>query len=112
MPIRINGTTITQTGGGRTVVIQNSRVIVDGQDVTPKGDEKVINVAIEGNVESLKVDVCNSIEIKGSVGMVATQAGDVECGDVGGSVQTMSGDVRCGAVAGNVTTMSGDIRKG
>lgn len=112
MPIRINGTTITQTGGGRTVVVRNGRVTVDGKDVTPEGPEKTINISIEGNVGSLEVDACDRIEVNGSVGSVTTAAGDVQCGDVHGSVQTMSGDVRCGDVAGSVGTMSGNVRRG
>ena len=112
MTIRINGTTITQTSNGRTVIVQRGRVIVDGKDVTPKGEEKAIHISIEGNLDSLQVDVCDRIEISGSAGNVSTQSGGIQCGDVQGSIQTMSGDVRCGTVAGNVNTMSGDLRRG
>lgn len=100
----INGK--TYTGHGSITVI-NGRVTIDGKDVTP--DAKDIRIEVNGNVESLSVDACNSINVTGNVGDISTQSGDVKCGDVTGSVQSMSGDVRCGNVKGNVKTMSGDI---
>lgn len=102
----INGKTIT---AGRNITISGNRVIVDGKDVTP--DAKDIRIEVNGSVESLSVDACNTINVTGGVGDLSTQSGDVKCGDVSGSVQTMSGDVRCGAVKGNVKTMSGDITR-
>ncbi len=92
---------------GRDIVIGNGRVIVDGKDVTP--DLKEIIISIEGNVQSLNVDVCSTIKVSGNVGSLQTKTGDVECGDVQGSVSTKSGDIECGSVGGNASTMSGDI---
>lgn len=100
----INGKTIT---AGRNITISGNRVLVDGKDVTP--DAKEIRIEVKGNIDSLSVDACNSINVIGSVGDISTQSGDVKCGDVSGSVQTMSGDVNCGAIRGSVKTMSGDI---
>jgi hypothetical protein len=102
--VTINGITITSV---RSINISGNRVIVDGNDVTP--DAKEIRIEVNGNIESLSVDACNTIMVTGSVGDLATQSGDVKCGDVSGSVKTMSGDVRCGVVKGSVKTMSGDI---
>ncbi len=102
----INGVVVS---GGRNIRIHGGRIIVDGQDVTP--DTKVITVEVHGDVDRLEAEVCDSIVVHGSARDVATQSGDVTCGDVHGSVQTMSGDVRCGSVLGNVKTMSGDVRK-
>lgn len=93
---------------GRTVVINNGNVIVDGRNVTPEND-KTISVTVHGEVNELKVDYCQDVTINGSVGGVSTASGDVKCGDVKGSVSTMSGDVECGKVSGSVSTMSGDI---
>lgn len=92
---------------GRNVTLSGHRIVVDGQDVTP--DSKDIRIEINGNVESLTVDVCNEVVINGSVSDVSVQSGDVACGNVSGSVQTLSGDVHCGSVGGNVRTVSGDI---
>jgi hypothetical protein len=103
--IKINGLTIT---GGRSVVIANGHVIVDGKDVTGE-DATNITIEIHGDVAELSADACNTITVNGSAGKIKTQSGSVRCGDVAGSVQTMSGSVVCGAIGGDVSTMSGDV---
>ncbi len=103
----INGVTII---GGRSIVVRNGRIMVDGKDVTP--DAKEINISVAGNVDRLEADACQKITVTGNVGNVATQSGDVDVGgNVNGSVQTMSGDVDCaGSIGGSASTMSGDIK--
>lgn len=107
--ISVNGVTIS--GLGRSVVIHDGKVIVDGKDVTP-ADVKEINITINGNVDKVEADACQTISVTGDVGNVKTLSGDITVtGDVKGSVQTMSGDVDCGgSVAGSVSTMSGDVK--
>lgn len=103
--ITINGRTYT----GNSIVITNGKVVVNGKDVTPDGKE--INIQVAGNINELRADCCNTIEVTGDVQTVATQSGDVTInGKVEGSVSTMSGDVDCGSVGGSVSTMSGDIK--
>lgn len=103
--IIINGNTYS----GNSIVVSNGKVIINGKDVTP--DSKEIYIKVEGNIEELKVDSCNKVEIVGDVSNVKTQSGDVEIsGNVGGSIQTMSGDVDCGNVGGSISTMSGDVK--
>ena len=92
---------------GRNIQIKDGRVFVDGQEVNTEGGPIILQV--EGDVERIEADVVSSIEVSGQAGSVATQAGDVHCGDVSGGVSTMSGDVKCGAVGGGVSTMSGDV---
>ena len=103
--ISINGNTYS----GNNIVITNGKVIINGKDVTPNSKE--INIKVDGDIDELKVDACNKIEIIGDVSNVKTQSGDVEIsGNVTGSIQTMSGDVDCGTVGGSISTMSGDIK--
>jgi len=103
--IRINNNTYS----GNSITITNGKVIINGKDVTP--DSKEINISIEGNVDQLKVDYCNSVSVVGDVNSLQTQSGDVDVsGEVKGSVATMSGDVDCGNILGSVSTMSGDIK--
>lgn len=104
--IRING---IEVSFGRKVRIENGRVKVDGEDVTPEG--KVIKIEIQGNVDSLMVDSCDTVQVAGDVGSLEVKAGDVTCRDVSGSVSTMAGDVNCNNVGGSVRTMSGDINR-
>ncbi len=103
--INING----KIYNGNRVSISNNKIIIDGVDQTP--DSKVINIEITANVEKLQVDHANRISVKGDVGSISTQSGDVDIsGNVAGSVSTMSGDVDCGTIGGSASTMSGDIK--
>lgn len=104
--IRIN----TKSYSGNNVVIRNSKVWIDGKLQEEDSDNKNITIVIEGSLDSLSVDVCDSVEVKGSCKEVRTQSGDVTCGNVTGSIQTMSGDVMADDIAGSVTTMTGDIK--
>jgi hypothetical protein len=104
--INFNGKIFT----GRSITITNGKVIIDGKDVTTEAKE--INIVVEGSLDKLEVDYCNTITVKEVVKSVKTQAGDVIVqGNIGGDVKTMSGSVECeGSIAGDVSTMSGSIR--
>ena len=101
----INGSQINVSG--RSISVVNGKVIVDGKDVTP--DDKVIRIEVQGNVETLDVDVCAAIHVTGAVRELVTASGDVRCADVLGGVRTTSGDVQCKEVRGAVETVSGDV---
>jgi hypothetical protein len=101
--IKING----KEYKGNNVVVQNNRVIIDGEDVTPK--EKEINISVEGNIETLKVDEANQITVNGEVGTLDSINGKVKCGNVKGHVATVNGDVEAGYVEGGVSTVNGDV---
>ncbi len=96
-------------GINNNVIISDNKVIINGLDVTP--DSKIINISIEGDINTLSVDSCRKIDVIGNIGSIKTTSGDVSIeGYINGSIQTMSGDVKCGgSVNGGVTTMSGDI---
>ena len=103
--VTINGISYS----GNNVFVSGNKIIIDGKDVTP--DAKTITIQVDGNIDNLSVDVCNSISITGSVGKIKTQSGDVNIGgDVQGNVETLSGDVDAFIIHGNVKTMSGDIK--
>lgn len=103
--ITINGNTFS----GSNIIVTNGKVLINGKDVTP--DSKEINISVVGNIEQLKVDACNKVNVEGNVKSISTQSGDVEVsGDVDGSISTMSGDIDCGHVKGSVSTMNGDIK--
>jgi hypothetical protein len=102
--IRINGVTIS----GNSIQVKNGSIFVDGK-VVETGDAKQIRIEVDGSIERLNADSCDSITVSGSAGSVSTMSGDVTCGNVEGAVSTMSGDIRCGNIGGSVSTMSGDI---
>jgi len=122
--ITVNGRVYQATG---SVCINNGNVLVNGKKITSNEDEKVINITIQGDIDSLDIDFCSEIKIDGAVGSLKTTSGDVYVsggvkkgiktssgdveveGNVGEDVETSSGDVRAKKIDGKVKTMSGDI---
>jgi hypothetical protein len=103
--VNINGRIFS----GKSVIVKNGKVFVDGNSVA--ADEKEIKIEVTGNIETLTVDYCKDLKVTGDVSKVKTMSGDVTIGgEVKGDVRTMSGDVRCGNIAGKVKTMSGNIK--
>lgn len=97
MAVVING----RVFHGNNLTMSGGKIIIDGVDVSASlPDAKEINIHVDGNIETLKVDACQKITVGGSVGSVQTQSGDVDCAEVHGSISTMSGSVDCGNVGG------------
>lgn len=59
---------------GRSIIIQNGSIVVDGKNVSAQMENLTINV--HGNVESLTVDACRSVDAQ-TVGRIKTMSGDV-----------------------------------
>ena len=96
---------------GRSITINNNKITIDGKDATPEKALQ-IDIKVEGDIDTLKVDQANIVTVTGQVSSVSTMSGNVKIeGDVSGSVKTMTGDVTCKQIKGNVSTMSGDINK-
>ena len=98
-----------QTVIGRSISVINGKVIVDGKEISVKDDAKVINISVQGDVDSIDADVCRTIEVTGAVNSIKTTSGDVSCGDVAGDVTSTSGDVQAQNIKGSVRTVSGDV---
>lgn len=103
--ISVNG----KTYSGNSVSVVNGNVFVDGKKAEPS-KQPIVSIIIEGQVDKLSVDSCDSLIAKGNVGSLKTMSGDIECGNVLGNVKTMSGDVRCEDIHGDVSSVSGDIK--
>jgi hypothetical protein len=122
--ITINGVSFR----GNSVSINNGKVIIDGvEQPTKPTDDKKISITVQGNIDSLHIDECESfiqtgsvkelstvsgnVKVTGDVGKVSTTSGSVEAGgNINGSVSTMSGSVDAKEIHGKVDTMSGSIR--
>lgn len=103
--ITINGKTYSSSGN---ISVINGKVIMDGGEFTT--EDKIINIHVEGDMNTLEVDCCDKVTVNGEVGRVSTVSGDIECRNVNGGVSSVSGDVRCGNIGGNVSTVSGDVK--
>jgi hypothetical protein len=104
--IIINGVSYS----GNSVTILNNKVIIDGKSV--ESNDKIINIEVNGNIDSLDVDNCESIKVKGDVGKVKSTNGNVKIeGSVNGDVSTTNGNISCFDVKGSVSTKNGNINK-
>jgi hypothetical protein len=102
--IIINGVRYT----GNNIVVKDNKVVIDG--VETRSYANAVTITVEGDVEELHVDCCDSLIVNGNVNNLTTQSGDVECRDVTGNLNLTSGDVECGNVGGSIQTVSGDIK--
>jgi len=94
---------------GRNIVIQNGTVIVDGKVIELPENEKIINIEAE-SIESLRVDFCASIMVRGDTGNVNVSQGKVSIGGtVKGDVRVSQGNVDCGTIEGNASVSMGNI---
>jgi len=108
--ININGKRFS----GNNVVMTDNIIYIDGKKIEDVDilEAKTVNITIEGNLDNLEVDCCETIIVKGDVnGDVKTSQGSIEIdGNVKGDVKTSQGSIRCGNVGGNVKTSQGSIR--
>jgi hypothetical protein len=101
---------------GGSIVINNGKVFVDGKNVDFLYDERIINITVKGDLDSIRVDSCHEVKIEGNVGEdVHVSQGRVTIGGgVGRDVHVSQGNVDCGKVEGKVSVSMGNItsRKG
>jgi hypothetical protein len=95
---------------GRSIVINNGKVIIDGKNIDLP-DEKIINITVKGDLDSIRADTCHDVKIEGNVGEdVHVSQGHVTIGgEVGGYVHVSQGNVDCGKVEGDVSVSMGNI---
>lgn len=108
--IIINGTPFH----GNNLSISNSKIFIDGKDISKKHDSKNITIEINGDLKSLDVDYCDAITVHGNVHELNSGSGNLNCGNITGDVKVGSGSIKVlnGGISGNVKTGSGDIKCG
>lgn len=107
---------------GKTIRVEGSLSMVNGKWYDGAGCEidmnnleevkesKTINITIEGNIEKLDVDCCNTITVNGNVRKVDTGSGNVSCKVIEGDADTGSGSIHCDTIMGDADTGSGNIQ--
>lgn len=104
--ITINGKSFK----GNNVSIINNEVIIDGKKANSDDDSKIINISIDGNIESLNVDYCEKIEVVGECESVSSKNGNIAIqGNVSGDVTNKNGNIICRNVGGDASTKNGDV---
>ena len=107
--VSVNGKTIKVSGSNISVI--NGKVYSDCKLVDVP-EQKTINITVEGDVQTLKVDACDQVTINGNCGNIITETGDIMIkGDVSGNIQNDTGDIVCGNVGGYCKTNVGDINR-
>ncbi len=107
--IIING----QVFEGDNLSVSNSKIMIDGKDVTIDGysTTKNITITIDSPVNNVSL-TAGTITVNSDAGTVSTTSGDINVsGNIKGSVSTISGDVRATSIGGSVSTISGDISR-
>ncbi|MDR2072327.1 MAG: hypothetical protein LBP60_02700 [Spirochaetaceae bacterium] len=95
---------------GQNIIIQNGEVIIDGRKVDLPKNENIINIVAE-SLESLRVDSCNGITVKGDAGGIKISQGRLSVdGNVKGDVHITQGNVHCGNIEGDISVAMGNIR--
>ena len=93
---------------GNNVSIINNKIFVDGKEIGT--EEKEINIIVEGNLDKLEVDCCNSIKVNGVTKDVEVSNGNIAIsGDVKGNVNNINGNIIAKVINGNCKTKNGDI---
>jgi hypothetical protein len=99
---------------GKNITVQNGKVIIDGKIVDLPENDKIINIIAE-NIESLRVDSCEGITVKGNAGDVRISQGRLSVGGcIMGDVHVSQGNIDYGNIEGDVSVSMGSIntRKG
>lgn len=115
--INKNGCRTIIVGKGESMTVMNGKTYVNGKEVNldelanKQEDSNVYHIHIEGDVDKLEVDHCETISVTGKVRKIHTSYGSIKIeGDVDGDVHTNMGDIECGNVDGDVHTNMGSIR--
>ena len=104
----ISGSIKNNSIKGNSISIINNKIFVDGKEI--ETEEKEINIIVEGNLDKLEVDCCNSIKINGVTKDVEVTNGNIAIsGDVKGNVNNVNGNIIAKVINGNCKTTNGDI---
>lgn len=106
--VTINGKTYTNVKGN--MVITDKGIYVDGKPLEEYKEPFVVNLTIQGNVESVNCEN-NDIHIEGEVGDATAKNGNITIkGNVKGNVDSKNGNITiAGSVSGDVTSKNGNI---
>lgn len=89
---------------GNSISIINNKISVDGKEI--ETEEKVINIIVEGNLDKLEVDCCNSIKVNGVTKDIEVSNGNIT---ISGDVNNVNGNIIAKVINGNCKTTNGDI---
>ena len=97
----------------KNMTINNGTIIVDGMSIEEwnnRNEILVVNININGDIESLEADSCDTISISGNAINVNTKNGNViVSGNVEGNAESKNGNITANTIKGDVETKNGNI---
>lgn len=97
----------------RNMTIQDGRTIIDGipiEEWNNRNEILVVNITINGDIDSLDVDSCDTITINGNAANVNTKNGNVRVsGNIEGNAESKNGNITANTIKGNAETKNGNI---
>lgn len=97
----------------KNMTINNGTIVVDGMSIEEwnnRNEILVVNININGDIESLEADSCDTISISGNAINVNTKNGNViVSGNIEGNAESKNGNITADAINGNAETKNGNI---
>lgn len=97
----------------KNMTINNGKIIVDGMPIEKwnnRNEILVVNITINGDIESLEADSCDTISINGNANNVISKNGDVSVsGNIEGNAESKNGNITANTIQGNAETKNGNI---
>lgn len=105
-PITVNG----KTYRWNNISICNNKIIIDWKETEEWEDVKIFNINVTADLESLNVDACESINIKGNCKAVVSRNWNINIDwDVSLGVTNRNWDIKCWNVWWDVSNKNGNI---
>lgn len=97
----------------KNMIINNGKITVDGMSIEEwnnRNEILVVNITINGDIESLEADSCDTISINGNANNVVSKNGDVSVsGNIEGNAESKNGNITANTIQGNAETKNGNI---
>lgn len=97
----------------KNMTINNGKITIDGMSIEEwnnRNEILVVNITINGDVESIEADSCDTISIKGNANNVISKNGNVSVsGNIKGNAESKNGNITANTIQGNAETKNGNI---
>ena len=96
---------------GDNITVNWNEVFVDWKKVNISDETKKITIDVTWDIDSLKIDHCDFINIQGNCNTVSSMNWDIDISwSVSGGVTNMNWDITCGKIEWNVSNHNWDIK--
>lgn len=97
----------------KNMVISNGKITVDGmpyEEWCNRNEIVVVNIIVNGDIDSLNADSCDTISINGNANNINTKNGNVSVsGNIEGNAESKNGNITANVIQGHAETKNGNI---